>query len=282
MCLNEKLSFNIKIKSRNCELFVLKKNDFLRLSVNFKEFIENFLHKSLMIYLKFNEEKKKIMKEEEMRMNRNNPDYAKKNENKIDLEIINEDKEDADLSEFDINSDYDSDKSETSTDKEEKDHDKNTNSHNEGVKVSKNSIDIMNSIQGSNIDINKKIANENLKSINEEQDDEEEQIQSGHDDTKNRNNDGLSQSDESEKDEPVDKMKNTINKKFIKKIDKILQYLEMNNINFNNLENNPKALLKQLRMENDILEKNNIIDKIENILKDFYKEQSTSKLDKNE
>jgi hypothetical protein len=235
-----------------------------------------------MIYLKFNEEKKKIMKEEEMRMNRNNPDYAKKNENKIDLEIINEDKEDADLSEFDINSDYDSDKSETSTDKEEKDHDKNTNSHNEGVKVSKNSIDIMNSIQGSNIDINKKIANENLKSINEEQDDEEEQIQSGHDDTKNRNNDGLSQSDESEKDEPVDKMKNTINKKFIKKIDKILQYLEMNNINFNNLENNPKALLKQLRMENDILEKNNIIDKIENILKDFYKEQSTSKLDKNE
>jgi len=63
MCLNEKLSFNIKIKSRNCELFVLKKNDFLRLSVNFKEFIESFLHKSLMKYLKFNEEKNKMMKE---------------------------------------------------------------------------------------------------------------------------------------------------------------------------------------------------------------------------
>jgi len=63
MCLNEKLTFNIKIKSRNCELFVLKKNDFLRLSVNFKEFIESFLHKSLMKYLKFNEEKNKMMKE---------------------------------------------------------------------------------------------------------------------------------------------------------------------------------------------------------------------------
>ena len=63
MCLNEKLSFNIKIKSRNRELFVLKKNDFLRLSVNFKEFIESFLHKSLMKYLKFNEEKNKMMKE---------------------------------------------------------------------------------------------------------------------------------------------------------------------------------------------------------------------------
>ena len=30
MCLNEKLSFNIKIKSRNYELLVLKKNEFLR------------------------------------------------------------------------------------------------------------------------------------------------------------------------------------------------------------------------------------------------------------
>ena len=63
MCLNEKLSFNIKIKSRNCELFVLKKNDFLRLSVNFKEFIESFLHKSLMKYLRFDEGKNKMMKE---------------------------------------------------------------------------------------------------------------------------------------------------------------------------------------------------------------------------
>ena len=63
MCLNEKLSFNIKIKSRNCELFVLKKNDFLRLSVSFKAFIESFLHKSLMKYLKFNEEKNQMIKE---------------------------------------------------------------------------------------------------------------------------------------------------------------------------------------------------------------------------
>lgn len=26
MCLNEKLTYNIKVKSRNCEMFVLKKN----------------------------------------------------------------------------------------------------------------------------------------------------------------------------------------------------------------------------------------------------------------
>ena len=63
MCLNEKLRFNIKVKSRNSELFILKKIDFLNLTVNFKEFIEKFLYKSLMIYLKYNEERKKIINE---------------------------------------------------------------------------------------------------------------------------------------------------------------------------------------------------------------------------
>ena len=28
MCLNEKLDYNIKVRSRNCEMFVLKKNNF--------------------------------------------------------------------------------------------------------------------------------------------------------------------------------------------------------------------------------------------------------------
>jgi CRP-like cAMP-binding protein len=63
MCLNEKLRFNIKVKSRNSELFILKKIDFLNLTVNFKEFIKKFLYKSLMIYLKYNEERKKIIAE---------------------------------------------------------------------------------------------------------------------------------------------------------------------------------------------------------------------------
>lgn len=39
--------------------------DFLRLSVNFKEFIEKFLQKSLMLYLRFNDERKRLMKEME-------------------------------------------------------------------------------------------------------------------------------------------------------------------------------------------------------------------------
>ena len=68
MCLCEQLNYDIKIKSRNCDLFVLKKNvrfyskmqDFLRLSVNYKDAIEKFLQRSLLIYLRFNEDKKKV------------------------------------------------------------------------------------------------------------------------------------------------------------------------------------------------------------------------------
>ena len=48
MCLNEKLSYNIKIKSRNCELFLIIKGGFLKLSVNFKEFIEKFYTKKVL------------------------------------------------------------------------------------------------------------------------------------------------------------------------------------------------------------------------------------------
>jgi hypothetical protein len=52
MCLNKQLEYNIKVKSRVCELFVLKKDDFLRLSVNFKSFIEKFLKRCLYRFLK--------------------------------------------------------------------------------------------------------------------------------------------------------------------------------------------------------------------------------------
>lgn len=67
-----------------------------------------------------------------------------------------------------------------------------------------------------------------------------------------------------------------INKKFTKKIDKILEYLERNNISFPNTEDNPRALLKQLRNESEIGEKNNILDRIEGILADIYKDPSNN------
>ena len=92
MCLNEKLRFSIKVKSRSCELFVLKKNDFLRLSVNFKEFIESFLQKSLMIYLKYKEERKKLIAEEEAMMDKihkKSKPKAEKNDEKGKVSIEN-------------------------------------------------------------------------------------------------------------------------------------------------------------------------------------------------
>ena len=57
MCLNETISYSVKVKSRVCEIFILKKDDFLKTSINFKDIIENFLQVSLLKYLKLSNEK---------------------------------------------------------------------------------------------------------------------------------------------------------------------------------------------------------------------------------
>jgi len=153
MCLNEKLSFNIKIKSRNCELFVLKKNDFLRLSVNFKEFIESFLHKSLMKYLKFNEEKNKMMKEFDSLINGDEAEEGEEeNEDSEEEDEEGEEEEENENDEKDLESideeggssseggsDSENDKSKNN-EKDESDKDKNNSneSENENEKDSKN------------------------------------------------------------------------------------------------------------------------------------------------
>lgn len=53
MCLNKRLIYNIKIKSRICEMLVLKKDDFLKLSVNHREHVEAFLNASVFKHLQF-------------------------------------------------------------------------------------------------------------------------------------------------------------------------------------------------------------------------------------
>ncbi len=89
MCLNEKLSHNIKVKTRQCELFLLKKNDFLKTSVNFPEQIQNFLSISLMKYLRFNDEKKRIMIENQKEIEFNES-TLKSNDDLNDLSHISE------------------------------------------------------------------------------------------------------------------------------------------------------------------------------------------------
>lgn len=91
MCLNKQLAYNIKVKSRVCELFVLKKDDFLRLSVNFKDFIEKFLKKSLYKFLKLIEDLNDIVN------NLNNGIEEDKNVYS-QLDVINEEGTDGDSS----------------------------------------------------------------------------------------------------------------------------------------------------------------------------------------
>ena len=63
MCLDEKLTYSIKIKSKNCEMFIMQKEHFLKLFVKYKEFIVSFLHNAFIRYLRFNEEKNRIISE---------------------------------------------------------------------------------------------------------------------------------------------------------------------------------------------------------------------------
>ena len=73
-----------------------------------------------------------------------------------------------------------------------------------------------------------------------------------------------------------DPLKDDINFKFEKKIDRILEFLERNNIHFGNRDKDPRNLLKQLKFEENILEKNKIIDQLESILREFYKQNSNN------
>ena len=82
---------------------------------------------------------------------------------------------------------------------------------------------------------------------------------------------------ENEKINPIDnddtstnKIKHQLNTKFQKKIDKIIEYIDKKNFNFDGSGQNPKELLLQLKNDIDLNEKNNIIEQVESILKDYY------------
>ena len=251
MCLNEKLSFNIKIKSRNCELFVLKKNDFLRLSVNFKEFIENFLHKSLMKYLKFNEEKNKMIKEFEALMSKcngdTNKDLEKSDSIKNNLQAIEEEKDDAieEISDEELINESDS-QEENNTKKSIKEipPSKKQSMKNSHTMVSPDNESKKNALKNT-LTMNRKISSESV--------------------TENEKINPIDSDDTS-----TNKIKHQLNTKFQKKIDKIIEYIDKKNFNFDGSGQNPKELLLQLKNDIDLNEKNNIIEQVESILKDYY------------
>jgi hypothetical protein len=128
MCLNKQLAYNIKVKSRVCELFVLKKDDFLRLSVNFKGFIEKFLKRSLYRFLKLIDDLNEIT------ASFNNEGGVDVTKSLKPLESIAEQQESEEEEEYNANQGYDSDKdpSQTEKEKEEEEEPKNTDGEKKG------------------------------------------------------------------------------------------------------------------------------------------------------
>ena len=270
MCLNEKLEYDVKIKSRSCELFVLKKNDFLRLSVNFKEFIENFLYKSLMKFLKFSDIRKKMVKEEENKLSKLNLESKKEvvEENNI-LEQVNEEKDDQSEIFYSEGSSDEKSETEKAAKSQVEPELKQINDFNKklSTEMNKNKTETRKSLKLKSKDEEENsfpAYNNSMKLPNKDRADNDKTANS--DVEKSKENIACNS------DDSVDKYKNNINKKFIKKIDKILEYLEANGIEFSNDENNPKILLRKLKTETNMVEKNNIMDKIENYLNEFYKD----------
>lgn len=239
MCLTLKLCFNIKVKSRNSELFVLKKNDFLRLSVNFKEFIENFLHKSFMIYLKYNKERKKMIEDYEELMNKVNPKYSIKNvdDNINGTNITNEDyyNEECHLLEKPITESVNMSQVLSST----------KAAKNDEFKTKFNNALIEAKFMNPNFTTKKSIMTDSL-------------IENG-----SPNMNYAKKPNEKGSD-------NQFNAKFQKKVESILDYLEKNGISFDVADENPRELLEQLKYETNAAKKEHILFKIEEILKKIY------------
>ena len=333
MCLNEKLNYNIKVKSRNCELFVLKKNDFLRLSVNFKEFIEKFLQKSLMLYLRFNDERKRLMREMEeskLIVGGGNDSARKDNDKNNDLDKISEQEEEDQgnaSEEFDIyNHQTSNDKSKKSSKNNSKSASKkatltdkfNLQSYEPNNQAKKNSLfehqeSLKNKKKEKNSD---ESANSSPRESQSRQSDIKEANQkpkkenaftnqrsylsnkSGKESKKSKSIDSdrmsnvmknlianpdpdieeLSANDinhmNMELSEHFEKKKHKINKTFMEKVDKIIAFLEANKLEFSSTDdNNPLSMLKKLKDIQDINERNSLIDKIEKIIAEKFKNE---------
>lgn len=61
-----------------------------------------------------------------------------------------------------------------------------------------------------------------------------------------------------------------MNKKFLKKVDKIIDFLEQHKVDIDYAGENTLTLLKKLRSIQDLSERNDVIDKIESIVTDVF------------
>ena len=317
MCLNEKLTYNIKVKSRSSELFVLKKNDFLKLSVNFKDFIEKFLQKSLLIYLRFTEEKTKIVTElDELHKIQNEIKGLANSKQQILEQIVEKEENtfvDDDLIDSDESQSFSSEKENVSEgegeDEEDEDeslnnfHSEENTPHPKGTKKEKEKIispllsspkkllqsekeNIKNFINNSN-PAKKRNTTSNFQMnshfvINEGENSEKKAnngkiINLKKLNTANLNKisllDEIGEKDKKNKGENEEPMKSQINQKFIKKVCKVIDFLEKNNIEIPSKDENILNLLKKLEKTQNLAERNEIIEKIENIVEEAFKKE---------
>ena len=251
MCLNERLKYNIKIKSRKCDMFILKNDDFLKISVNYSSYIEEFLYKSLIRYLKFNEIMNKEIRRFEKIWNTNLKTYDRKEEedkifkqltknttniNLTTSNIINNtmlshnsptNKIKKDWIDFSINPDY----------KEESSSSSNFNNSEENNKINQNK-NIINNINTKN----EKRRPSNKKSFKHAQ--------------------------------SIQSTATNFDEDIINNTNKIIDFLIRNNINLDNLPEDPRILLNQFKTSNDYKFKLEISKKIESILENLLKQKN--------
>ena len=291
MCLNEKLTHNIKVKSRNCELFVLKKNDFLRLSVNFKDYIESFLQKSLLKYLRFTEEKTKIINRMEEIQRIENEIRGINNTEEFQVEEMEESYSEELLSSESSENNKELIKLNDEDNKSIKE--ENSLSSKSSSKSNSNSSSI---IDSSNIDKDKKSSTSTIKERSEskkiknysagetpknlnDNNNKSNSLNKSKQITKveekgnnNNNNNNIEQEAVFNMNENVDEIKEKLNTKFVEKVNKIIDFLEKNKITIGKEEDNFLNLLKQLIPNTNLTQRNEIIEKIEKIVNEFFKE----------
>ena len=105
MCSGQPINYYIKIKSKEAEIYTLKKLDFVHLTINFKEAIINFLIKSILLYKEFKEKYYRVIKEKEEFIYYISHATEKNGKYKNDIESDLEDNEDESITENDKSSD---------------------------------------------------------------------------------------------------------------------------------------------------------------------------------
>jgi hypothetical protein len=230
MCLSLSLAYNIIVKSRNCELFVLKKEDFLKISMRYREYIHKFLQRSLMVYMRYNDIIKRIIREFSNTKNEDTCDLGEIREEDSEYNIFSEK-----ISEKDINSN----RTENSEIKEN------------GVNKAGVSGNNNNFIFQYDYDARNEFASPhfNPKSITPQTSIEQN-------------------STELQIDKHIEKLQGDIYLRFSAKVEKLLNFFDEKGVKFNDIYGNddPISVLQQLRSAKDINERNELLEKLEVIV----------------